>query len=435
MITVQSTFRAMSPLQHGGDDTNSNVRLFRRRQVALKNPSVIASAFQNEEERKRAAISILDIVYDSIDLKRKQKNYGAWDEFTSKIRSCAQSSSTQQEWFSKMCGQFGVEAVSNYAGIAMLDRFHAQEFCELMLNQAQYLVAYQRLLREKRKEGAQAGNELFATADTAEPTPNLVFKKTHENIPYIAGNAIRGALRRLLMLDYTNRIGITNDRITGAGVKIPYDFYHQLFTGGNITESTAFEDIGQRNKYLAMIPPIGLIGSAIGNGTIQGAAITGDADLCCLENGMGEQSYARFLTQEFGTRLDSLKFQHDVGVENAEGEPPTTQMIYYQEVVMQGAEFTFFARLVDEQSPVLTSVFWHGLDLLKKSEFIGGKSATGHGRVEYNFDIPEGASQPYIDYLEANKEAMRTFVTQPVLMKEKAAKGKKPAQQSELEEA
>ena len=430
MIKIESKFRLLSPLQHGADITNSNIRLFRRRRVYLPASAqvTVQSSFATAEERRQAMIAILDLVYDSIDLARKQKSYGAWDEFAAKVRSCAMASDTPQTWFARICDQFGIEAVAGWSGIALLDRFNAQEFLTMLIDEMQYLIAYQRLFREQRK-AAKTAETLFSPPPVAAQRPALTFTKKHEDVPYISGNSIRGILRRLVMLDFCNRIGIANDAVTGEGAKIPLETYHRLFTGGLITGSTADEDIEQREKYIKLVPMLGLLGAAIGDGTIQGSCVVGDADMCCKENGVGEQSYYKFMDIEFGTRMDTAKIQNTIALgDDTEGVP--TQMLYYQEVVMKGTEFTCLFTLTNTKSEVLTSAFYHALSLLKEKGFLGGKSATGHGHVEFQYEIPANAAQAYLEYVEANKEAMFAFVTKPASAKaEKTDKKGKTAKE------
>ena len=77
----------------------------------------------------------------------------------------------------------------------------------------------------------------------------------------IGGNSIRGLMRRLLMYDYCKQLGIE---------KLEKEAYHRLFTGGTLSDSTGVEDMAARRGISALCPPIALLGSAVGSGTIQG---------------------------------------------------------------------------------------------------------------------------------------------------------------------
>jgi CRISPR/Cas system CSM-associated protein Csm3 (group 7 of RAMP superfamily) len=410
MNRIQSTFLTLAPLHHGGDLATSNVRLFRRRRVNIPPHNVVSitSRFRTEEERRRAAIRLLNVVYDSIDADRKSA-YGGWDEFAAKIRTSAMASDTPQAWLTRICQEFGVSTLSNSDAVSILDEFHAQEFLTQMIDETQYLIAYQRALRNEAKESRKAGG-LFDAPVVPEGAPNLVFTRRQADVPYISGNAIRGKMRRLAMLDFCNRIGITNDVIKNDGTQIPVMMYHRLFTGGHITESTAYENVEQREEYLRMLPMLAVFGSAIGTMTIQGKLIVSDADLHCLENGTGDESYYRYMDIEFGTRLDSEKTETDVAIKQGAKETPTTQMIYHHEVVIPNSVFSCGFALRFTESPVVVSAFYHALQLLRDNAFLGGKSATGHGEVAFEYTIPEGATDTYTSYLEQNKDTMREWL-------------------------
>lgn len=410
MNRIQSTFRTLAPLHHGGDLETSNVRLFRRRRVNIPPTNVVrlTSQFQSEELRRMAAIQLLNAVYDSIDADRKG-NYGGWDEFAAKVRTCAMATDTPQAWLTRICTEFAVSTLKNSDAVCLLDEFHAQEFSSVMIDETQYLIAYQRALRAEAKEGKKTGG-LFDTPKVPEGAPNLVFTRRQADVPYISGNSIRGKMRRLAMLDFCNRIGITNDVIKNDGTQIPVMMYHRLFTGGHITESTAYENIEQREEYLRMLPMLAVFGSAIGNMTIQGKLIVSDADLHCIENGTGDESYYRYMDIEFGTRLDSEKTETDVAIKQGIKETPTTQMIYHHEVVIPNSVFSCGFALRSTESPVVVSAYYHALQLLKDNAFLGGKSATGHGEVAFSYDIPEGATEEYTSYVEQNRDSMREWL-------------------------
>jgi hypothetical protein len=151
----------------------------------------------------------------------------------------------------------------------------------------------------------------------------IKFEKKFDNVPYFGGNSIRGYLRRLIMADFVKQIGIT---------ALNKSIYHQLFTGGNITESTGTENIESREKYIAMCPAIGLLGSAIGNGTIEGELKVTGARLRCIENNTGNCTFWELIELNFGTRHDDSKAETNIKIniefdkKGKEKEAPTTQM-------------------------------------------------------------------------------------------------------------
>ena len=57
----------------------------------------------------------------------------------------------------------------------------------------------------------------------------------------------------------------------------------------------------------------------------------------------------------------------------------------------------------------MKSVFWRGLKLLKENQYIGGRISVGNGKVDFKYDIPEGADNEYLKYLKDNKKEIKEF--------------------------
>jgi len=90
----------------------------------------------------------------------------------------------------------------------------------------------------------------------------------HVRIPLVSGNAVRGMLRRRLMRDMLDRLGLDEQNTP--------KLHHALFSGGlleSTEECTGEVDIAFRKLVRDTIPPIGLFGTAIGNQMIQGSLL------------------------------------------------------------------------------------------------------------------------------------------------------------------
>jgi CRISPR/Cas system CSM-associated protein Csm3 (group 7 of RAMP superfamily) len=281
-----------------------------------------------------------------------------------------------------------------------LDKFSDVEFLETMREEHQYLMI---LLREyvswyRSNEGKQIGAQMSIWEQQTEPLiEEIEFVKNFENVPYIGGNSIRGYLRRVMMYDYCKLVGVS---------KMNKDTYHQLFTGGNITDSTGFEDIAKREKYIEMCPAIGLLGSAIGNMTIEGEMKVIGARLRCKENGTGDLSFWQLIEQNFGTRLDSSKREKEIEIVN--NTEQKSQMIYQYENFITGSIFdsAFVLTTTDE---LMLSAFWRMMKLWKENNFIGGNSARDSGMIEILMDIPENADAKYLEYISGKSEEIKEY--------------------------
>lgn len=215
-------------------------------------------------------------------------------------------------------------------------------------------------------------------------------------LPLISGNAIRGQLRRRLMRDFLARVGY--------GAASP-KLHHALFTGG-LLETTAMDgpatDLAFRRRVVALLPPLGLLGTALGNEMIEGSLRVDFATPLCSETAwwLREQGYddprlaapARaFRDFTFTTRRDDLRA----------GEA-SHQMIVQFEVFAPGAQFAHAFHL-RHAAPEEAGALATGIALWQADPVMGGKQAAGFGRlvIEY-FDPP--ATDAYDAHLDAKRD-------------------------------
>ena len=184
--------------------------------------------------------------------------------------------------------------------------------------------------------------------------------------------------------------------------------YHQLFTGGTITDSTKYEDIARREKYVTMCPMIGLFGSAIGNMTIEGEMKVGGARPLCREHGTGDRSFWELLSVEFATRRDDSKLEKGIEIIGESEDDPTIQMKYGYEVLSPGTQLRH-SFICTSNDPLLQSAFWRVLELFREHPFIGGSSAVGNGEIAMNYGVPEDGSEIYRTYLETEKGKIKEY--------------------------
>lgn len=99
-----------------------------------------------------------------------------------------------------------------------------------------------------------------------------------EEVPVISGNSIRGLLRRMIMSDMLDQVGYTLESTK---------LYHLLFAGGTL-ESVDSKDAGainlaRKKEIRETLPPLSLLGTAIGNQMIEGKMKCGIAIPVCRE--------------------------------------------------------------------------------------------------------------------------------------------------------
>jgi hypothetical protein len=402
MIKINYSFKALQPIHTGSDENGGTEKKLRREHVILDNEVTIKSDFTNPSLRRNALINILKMIWKSIDFQGMQRTrlMTIWDEFSSKVLVSSQVK-TKQMFLNKICEKFNIRSLNNTELVKHLDMFNDDEFLLLLRNELQYLILRLKLIiQEEKTEKKQV--DLFSIQEEKTESNEIdpiIFVKSFEEIPYISGNSIRGYLRRLLMYDFCKLAEIE---------KLDKSIYHQLFTGGNITSSTGTESLENREKYISLCPPIGLLGSAIGNQTIEGVLKVGGARLKCKEHGTGTLSFWDMIETRFQTRLDSSKTETNLELyQNKEAET-VNQMIYQYEVFVKGSVFdSAFALMTD--SELLKSCFYRMIELWKESNYIVGNSARDCGLIDLNIEIPENATEFYLNYISSNKEEIQKY--------------------------
>jgi hypothetical protein len=213
-----------------------------------------------------------------------------------------------------------------------------------------------------------------------------------------SGNAIRGILRRLLMRDMCERL---NYEVKSAKM------HHALFTGGVLEgtdEAAGMIDLAFRTSARDTIPPLALLGSAVGNQMVQGCLRVDHALPICreyaallphVEDARKDQSIRTFTDVAFATRRDDLRAERGA-------DEQAQQMKVEFEVFISGTAFAH-AWTLAWASEVETSCLGHGIALLASLPYIGGKSSSGYGQVAYDYPTaPSG--DVYLAYLDKRRE-------------------------------
>ncbi|NUU96746.1 hypothetical protein [Marinitoga sp. 1138] len=225
-------------------------------------------------------------------------------------------------------------------------------------------------------------------------------------IPYYSGNAFRGKGRRLLIKDFIDHLDyeIKNSKL-----------YHVLYSGGLLETSdkeTGIINLEMRKKIRTLLPPIALLGTSIGNQIIPGILIVEHMFPICMEYKeylpekyknmkQTEISVRTFTDQSFFTRRDDLR-------EERNKEQQAIQMKVDYECFIPGT--TFYHRLVLQiPTELQISTLGRMIKLMIELPYLGGKSASGDGKVKFEYEnVPK--DKLYLDFIEENKEKIITFL-------------------------
>lgn len=385
---------AKTPIFTGSDENSGTIRQLRREKRLLPQRVTVQSNFADRKARQTAALNILYAIYKEIPNDLKAGSYGFYDAYANKVKA-ATHNPDKYAFLNQLCDTCSVTTISDrYADTVMqtVEQFGDTELLETIRSEHQFLMLR---LRDAVKNA-------YEPKLTPSVNSTFSFTKSFDKIPYISGNSIRGLMRRLLMYDYCQQIGVTSLEPTT---------YHKMFTGGTLSESTGVEDIAMRRGITNLCPPIALLGSAVGSQTIEGALKVTGARLCCIENGTGDVSFWELIETQFGTRLDSSKQESKLALigpndkaKSGKGKDISTQMKYEYECFVTGSEFdaTF---VIDSNNPIVTSCFYRALELFRDFGFVGGNSARDSGSIDVVIDIPKDGSKLYLDYLQDIKQA------------------------------
>jgi hypothetical protein len=226
--------------------------------------------------------------------------------------------------------------------------------------------------------------------------------KEYHTVPYISGNSVRGRLRRLVMKDFLMRV-----EFEIANAKL----YHALFSGGlleSTEEETGYIDLELRRQINELLPPLALFGTVLGNQMVTGRLIVEHVFPICQElAGLLELEGAslppvRTLTEfSFITRRDELRLQRE------EGEQAVQMKVDYL-CFVPGTTFRHGFTIL-QTNPVLEGALGQAIALWKEVPFIGGRSASGDGKIKLEYE-PEPDPAPYIEFVAEHAQEAKELL-------------------------
>ena len=232
------------------------------------------------------------------------------------------------------------------------------------------------------------------------------------NLPFYAGNALRGEMRDLLADHFLSSMGI-EPRKDKPGVSLW--FFHAFYAGGALEEdSKAAKALGASMgangaikaegiyKFRDTLPALSLLGCALGNRILCGRVKFGDMRPACYEWNNGETKVGQLFTWEYLTRREDHE-GHEDG-DNA-------SMIANTECLKAGTVLYGGIDTDTHISDMERSALGRGLALLSEKGVIGAESRRGFGRVSAEF---KNAPDPklYDDYLVNNKDKIMSYLAE-----------------------
>jgi hypothetical protein len=226
-------------------------------------------------------------------------------------------------------------------------------------------------------------------------------ERFNEEIPIVSGNGLRGQLRDLLARDLLDRLDIeVHDKLLYA-----------LYAGGSLEGGTGGRKIDRDliDEVREKIPMISLIGTALGTETIDskvniGHLIPVASETQSYTGREAEKSVFNYLDDTFYTRSDDI----EGSTEREDGEQ-AQQMKFDVQILIPGTRFHHRVTL-RHCNEVEEACLYHAFKLFDENPHIGGMQSKGHGQVEFEYEDGLGDNQPYLDFIEENKEEITEFL-------------------------
>lgn len=222
------------------------------------------------------------------------------------------------------------------------------------------------------------------------------------NAPIIAGNAIRGKLRRIAARRVLESLDV-------KALSLP--LYHLWFSGGAIEKgaSKIAYDVGEIQELRSTFPYIGLFGGSFFNDIFPSTLRCEIINAVCKETepftGIPSDIAAReLITQVFYTRRDDK--HEDVKVEGAD---TSSQMIYEFEAIVPGTKLIGDIG-VERATPLEVGCLADTFEAFASNPRLGGKSAIGHGKVRIDNQVEIPGADMYRNYMVEKADLMRDWL-------------------------
>lgn len=228
------------------------------------------------------------------------------------------------------------------------------------------------------------------------------------DLPFYAGNALRGTMRDLLADHFLATLGFTPRRD-----KPPINlwFFHVIYAGGVLEESGAAlnaiagklgkngaANAGGIHEFRDTLPHLSLLGAAIGNRILSGRVSFGDYRPRCVEYGNGGKYSHELFEWTFITRR-----------EDHEAHEEHHGMIANTECLRTGVIMDGGINLSDHISNLEKSALGMGLKLLADGGRIGAENRRGLGSVNIKIDnMPD--PDLYQNYLGDKKKQIIKYL-------------------------
>jgi len=230
------------------------------------------------------------------------------------------------------------------------------------------------------------------------------------SLPFYAGNAFRGQMRDLLADHFLQSLGLLPRR---DDPPCHLWFFHVLYAGGALEENSKqakalSKKLGSSgasrtegvHEFRNMIPPVSVLGTALGNRVLSGRVNVCDFRPQCVEWATGDIPVGNLFEWTYLTRREDHE-NHEEG-KNA-------SMIANTECLKPGTILTGGIDISAHATDIERACVWRGLELLRDAGYIGAENRRGLGQVEIEVENAPN-SILYEEYLSDNRGKILTYL-------------------------
>lgn len=227
-------------------------------------------------------------------------------------------------------------------------------------------------------------------------------------LPFYGGNALRGQLRDLLADDFLRLLGYLPSK---AAPPCTLWFFYAMYSGGALEEgSAAGKALGAllgnngaakaegTTRFRDMVPPLSLLGTALGNRVIEGRICVADLRPDCKQWTGEGPDVSEIMDWTFLTRHEDHESH-----EEHHGMIANTEVLKAGTILRGGIDISTHA------SEVERGCLGRGLSLLIDRGLLGAQNRMGLGQVAITADkLPD--QDPYVSFIESHRCEICTFL-------------------------
>lgn len=219
----------------------------------------------------------------------------------------------------------------------------------------------------------------------------------HPGVPAVSGNALRGALRRLVMRDLFARLDLGLHSVGTELTAQQWDkLYGALANGGHLAQAETRTDPEAQRALRAAVPALSVFGAAVYHGMLPGRVSVGWLWPRCAETvaaGLAPEPDGTAALVGAEALLTEVTLTRHVDRDEQDPQRSgVTPMPVTVEALVPGTTLHGTVVALRALTPVEAGVVGWGLGQLA---ILGGKGGAGFGRVRVAHDVPESATAAY----------------------------------------